>query len=113
VRFIIPRDKRARIRFAALQSDFAQRLLRDHNIPADLNTIVFIESGRAYRRSTACLRLTRYLDGAWKLLWLLIAIPAPFRDWLYDLFASHRYRIFGRTETCLIPTPEIQSRFVA
>src|SRR5690606_10316164 len=56
------------------------------------------------RRSTACLRLTRRLDGLWKAFSLLIAIPAPVRDWAYDLFAQHRYRLFGRTESCLMPT---------
>ncbi len=113
VQFIIDRDPRAYFRFAALQSEAAAPALsgcgRD---PVILDSIVLVEEGQCFTRSTAALRIARRLSGLWPALYLGIVIPRVLRDVLYDLIARHRYRWFGRTESCRIPTPELRARFL-
>jgi predicted DCC family thiol-disulfide oxidoreductase YuxK len=113
VRFVIARDPPGRYRFAALQSDVGKSLLADHHLPpASMETVVLIEGGKVYTRSTAALRVARRLTGAWPLLYVFIIVPRPIRDWCYGVFARNRYRWFGRTDACQIPSPEVRQRFM-
>ncbi len=113
VNFLIDRDVRKRLRFAPLQSEVAQRLLRRFGLPTDeFDTMILVENGRAYARSTAALRIARRLGGWWPLLTILLAIPPFLRDAAYRVLAGNRYRWFGRSETCRVPTPEIRDRFL-
>lgn len=113
VRFIIPRDPRARLRLAPLQSDPARRLLADHDLPLTrFDTIVLIEEGAAHVRSEAVLRVMRQLRAPWRWLALLRVVPRPLRDWVYDRVAANRLAWFGRRESCLVPTAEIRGRFL-
>ncbi|MCD1261321.1 thiol-disulfide oxidoreductase DCC family protein [Paenibacillus athensensis] len=113
VQFIIRRDPAGRFRFASLQSEAGRELLLRHGLPADrIDTIVLIENGRSYTRSTAILRVVRGLKGAWPLLYGGIIIPRPLRDGLYRWFAANRYRWFGQRESCMLPTPDIRRRFL-
>jgi predicted DCC family thiol-disulfide oxidoreductase YuxK len=109
VRFILARDPAGRFRFASLQSEAARRLLRDDG---RAETIVLLEAGKTYTKSTAALRIARGLRFPWPLLYALVAVPRPLRDLVYDWVARHRYRWFGKRETCLLPTPEVRGRFV-
>ena len=114
VQFIIRRDPHRRYRFASLQSDagseIAQRYGRD---PEGRDTLLLLQDGRLYDRSTAALRIARSLTGMWPLLFAFIVVPAPLRDMVYRWIAKNRYRWFGKTETCAIPTPETRGRFLA
>jgi predicted DCC family thiol-disulfide oxidoreductase YuxK len=111
--FVIDRDPRARFAFAPLQSTYAREALERQACGAgDLSTIVLLEDGKCYLRSTAALRIARRLSGAWPLLYGLIVVPRPLRDAVYGWVARNRYRWFGRTDACRIPTPELQSRFL-
>lgn len=113
VQFVIARDHEATVRFASLQSDFAQRQFSDLKIPAGyLNSIVLLEDDKVFYKSTAALRLCRHLSGVWPMLRWLLIIPRPLRDLLYDLIARNRYRWFGKQETCWIPTAELRGRFI-
>jgi predicted DCC family thiol-disulfide oxidoreductase YuxK len=113
VAFVIPRDPRAHFRFAPLQSEAAARLLRDAGSTGRLNeTVVLVENGSLYVRSTAALRVARRLPFPWFLAWAFIAVPRPIRDWAYDVVARHRYRWFGKRDTCMVPTPDIRGRFL-
>jgi predicted DCC family thiol-disulfide oxidoreductase YuxK len=109
VRFILARDPAGRFRFASLQSEAARRLLRDDG---RAETIVLLEAGKTYTKSTAALRIARGLRFPWPLLYAFVAVPRPLRDLVYDWVARHRYRWFGKRETCLLPTPEVRGRFV-
>ncbi len=114
IRFLIPRDPRGRLRFAALQSDTGAEIQRRFGLdPADLDSVVFVEGARCHTKSGAVLRVARHLSGAWPLLAALLVIPRPLRDWAYDRFAERRYRWFGRSDACLVPTPELRERFLA
>jgi predicted DCC family thiol-disulfide oxidoreductase YuxK len=113
VGFVIRRDSARKFRFAALGSAIAGRLLSDSGSsgpPGD--SIVLWEDGRAYRNSTAVLRIFRRLPFPWPALYVLIGVPAPLRDWVYRLVARNRYRWFGRRQSCMVPTPELRTRFL-
>jgi predicted DCC family thiol-disulfide oxidoreductase YuxK len=113
VNFIIDRDPDGYFRFAPLQSDVAGRLLAGTDAAgATLDTIVLVEDGTAYVRSTAALRIARHLSGAWPLLSAFLAVPRPLRDAVYDWVATRRYQWFGRREQCRVPTPALKDRFL-
>ena len=114
VNFIIDHDARAYFRFAALQSDAATPLLARCGLAADfLAGVVLWEDGRCFTRSTAALRIFRRLGGPWPLLYACILVPRPLRDAAYDWIIGRRYRWFGKTESCRVPTPEVMDRFLA
>ncbi len=113
VRFLIRRDPHKRLRFAPLQSPAGQETLRRLGLRADgLTTMVLVEGDRHYIKSSAALRIARRMGGLWPLLFPFILIPAPIRDFFYDLFARNRYRWFGRQSTCMVPTPDVKDRFL-
>jgi predicted DCC family thiol-disulfide oxidoreductase YuxK len=113
VQFIIRHDPQAQLRLAALQSAVGKGYLQWCGLPSDdFDTMVFIEAGRAYFKSTAALRVARYLRWPWPVLSLGLVVPFFVRDWCYDRVAQNRYRIFGKKETCMMPTPETQKRFL-
>ena len=113
VQFVVARDPHARFRFAALQSEAAAALLRDAGVAAALpDSIVLVEDGGVYVRSTAALRIARHLRFPWPLASGLLVVPRFIRDAVYDYIAAHRYRWFGRRDACMVPTPDLQRRFM-
>ena len=113
VQFMIPRDPQRKLRYASLQSEFGQWALKKLNMPLeDLDTMVLIENGKAYRKSSAALLVSRHLKGIWKLLYIFIILPPFIRNPVYNFIAKNRYRWFGKQETCWIPTPEIKELFL-
>lgn len=113
VNFIIDHDPQAYFRFAALQSDAGQALLARFNLPrSDFDTMIVIDHGQCYQRSTAALQIARHLTLPWRLGAIGLLIPAFVRDPLYALVARNRYRWFGRQDACRIPTPDIRARFL-
>jgi predicted DCC family thiol-disulfide oxidoreductase YuxK len=113
VQFIIERDPNARFRFASLQSEEGQALLsRFENRPADLSSVVLVQDDLLYARSEAALRVARQLGGGWSLLYAFIVVPRPIRDAVYDWIARNRYRWFGKKDACMIPSPDLKSRFL-
>ena len=77
-----------------------------------MNTFVLVEGGRFHTRSDAALRVMAYLQGAWPLVRALRVVPRFLRDAIYDWVARNRYRWFGREEKCMVPTPELEGRFL-
>lgn len=113
VNFIIKRDSKEKIKFLTLQSENGQAFLKKFGLPTnDFNTIVFISGEKYYLKSTAVLHVLKELGGVWKLYYVFIIFPRPFRDFIYSIVAKIRYRIFGKRATCIIPTPEIKRRFL-
>lgn len=113
VTFVIQRDRSDQFRFAALQSELGLELISKFGInPEKTDSIVLIEEEAAYTKSTAALRISKKLSGAWPLLYGFIIIPKPFRDWVYGYIAKNRYRWFGKQESCMIPTPALRQKFL-
>lgn len=115
VNFIIDRDPTARFRFAAQQSDAARELLaaRGVTLPeGDPEGILLVVGDKVYRDSGAALRIAAGLRGFFKVLAVFWLVPWFLRDFVYKLIARNRYRWFGKSETCRVPTPDVRARFL-
>ena len=114
VNFIIDRDPKARFKFAALQSEKGQELLYQilRANESSFDSIVLISNNSVYIKSSAALRIARHLNGLWPILYSFMIIPKPLRDFVYDFIAKNRYKWFGKSDVCRIPTPDLQSRFI-
>lgn len=113
VQTILRHDRRARFRFASLQSPLGEKLRDDLGIDRQkVDSVILVEGGRWYKESDAALRIANGLGGLWKAFGVFRLVPRPLRDAAYRLIARNRYRWFGKTETCWIPTPELRGRFL-
>jgi predicted DCC family thiol-disulfide oxidoreductase YuxK len=112
VDFVLRHERDQTLRFAPSESAYGRAALSEHGITGPPDGIVLIENGRVYQRSTASLRLCRYLRAPWRWLSLLSVMPVRIRDGIYGWIAAHRYRWFGKSAACRVPTPELQSRFL-
>lgn len=113
VQFVIVRDRRNVFKFCALQSAQASEILApfatDHG---NLSTVVLLHNGILYTRSTAAIRILKELDGFWRLLYVFSVVPRILRDFVYNIFARHRYRLFGKRNSCMAPTIELREKFI-
>lgn len=113
VNFVIEHDKAGYFKFAPLQSEIGESLIKEHGIdPTRTDSVILVEDGKAYLHSTAALRIARKLDGMWSLAYVFIVIPRPIRNVFYKLFAKNRYRLFGKQDACMMPTPDVRARFI-
>lgn len=113
VDFVIRRDKKRQFRYTANQMEPGREILRDHGIdPDDIHSVYLYENGKLYSKSGAALRVARLLGFPYSLAWGFMIIPAPIRNWVYDLIASNRYKWFGQKETCRLPSPEERALFL-
>jgi predicted DCC family thiol-disulfide oxidoreductase YuxK len=113
VQFVIKRDRRNYFKFAALQSDFAQKKIASFNLTAvHGNSILLLENGKVYQQSTAALRIAKKLNGLWPMFYAFVIIPPFIRNAVYRLVARNRYRWFGRQEACWVPTPALKHKFL-
>jgi predicted DCC family thiol-disulfide oxidoreductase YuxK len=113
VQFILARERGPALCFASLQSARALRELPALGVdPRLLDSIVLVEGARAYTASDAALRAARYLRSPWSWLANLLFVPRGLRDAVYGFIARRRYAWFGKKEECMVPSPELRSRFV-
>jgi predicted DCC family thiol-disulfide oxidoreductase YuxK len=113
VQFIIKRDSKNRFKFASLQSDSGRECLGKLGLAkSTLTSVVLIQGDQYAIKSTAVLKLLKLLGRPWSILYGFILIPRPVRDFFYDIIAKSRYRIFGKRNTCMIPTPDLEARFL-
>jgi len=113
VQFVIERDPGGKFRFASLQSEEAKSLLNRHQAYSeDLDSVVLVKNDKVYTRSSAALQVLKTMGGAWSLLYGLIIVPKPIRDFIYDWVARNRYKWFGNKDACWLPTPDLRSRFL-
>jgi predicted DCC family thiol-disulfide oxidoreductase YuxK len=113
VQFIIKRDKHKRFLYASLQSDAARDILLQFKIKNSyLDSIILVENGKLYQKSTAILKIAKELNGLWKLNYGFIIIPKSIRDYVYGIIAKNRYKWFGKRSVCMIPTGEMKLRFL-
>ena len=113
VNFVIKRDKNDIFRFAALQSETGEKYLKKFGLNiTDPDTFVLIDGENYFIKSTAALKVARELKNWLKISYPLIFLPISFRDFLYDLIAKNRYKIFGKKDVCRIPTAEEKKKFI-
>lgn len=114
VQFLIKRDRKERLRFASLQSNYGERI-REKHLAAneEMDSVLFYRQKHVLVRSDAALEILKTLGGGWKLVQVLYIFPRGFRDAVYDWVASNRYRWFGKREVCMMPTPALERRFIS
>lgn len=125
VNFIIEHDKKGYFKFAPLQSNVGSKLANQYgfesasatpdNAATDLipiDSVILVEDGKTYTHSTAALKILKRLGPPWSWLSAFVIVPRPIRDWAYRVFARYRYRIFGRKDQCMLPSPEVRARFL-
>ena len=123
VNFIIEHDREGYFRFAPLQSEAGSKLALEHGLSSEIageprddlipiDSVILIEDTKAYTHSSAALRIVRQLGRPWSWLYGLIIVPSPVRDFFYRLFARYRYRMFGRKDECILPSPDVRARFL-
>jgi len=111
---IIKNDKKNIFLFASLQSEIGKEITQYFNIDTNLiDSIILVESKTNYAiKSTAALKIAKQFGGLWWLFQFFWILPTSFRDFFYDYIAKNRYKWFGKKESCMIPTPEIKSKFI-
>ncbi|HQR17932.1 MAG TPA: DCC1-like thiol-disulfide oxidoreductase family protein [Gemmatimonadales bacterium] len=118
VQFVLARDPGGRMRFAPLQGDFAGDVLRRFPALAGVDSLVLVDvdgpppGAPPLVRSDAILSIVDYLGWPWRAAVVFRLVPRFVRDWAYDLFARHRYRLFGRYDACPLPSPGTRARFI-
>lgn len=115
INFVLDRDKKKKFIFASLQSNAGKELLEFHHIQQleHYDSILLIKDHKIYKKSSAALEIAKGLSGGWKFFYVFKIIPRFIRDIFYDLIAKNRYRLFGKSDTCRVPEPEIKSRFIS
>ena len=111
IRFVIRFDKKKQIQFVSLQSKVVKRIFGQSAFKRD--TVLYLEEGRMYKRSSAIIKLLLRLGGIWKVFILAYILPVSIRDYFYKVIAKNRFRIFGKTDECLLSNPELESRFIS
>jgi predicted DCC family thiol-disulfide oxidoreductase YuxK len=113
VQFVIKHDTEKKFLFASMQSEAGQAILKHFGLPTEnFNTFVVIENGIIYTKSTGVLKEASILGGWFKIFTIFYLVPAFVRDIFYNFVAKNRFILFGKKESCMIPTPELKARFL-
>ena len=113
VNFLISKDKKEVLKFASLQSEYAQNTIPKELLNREnLDTIVVYTNGKLYNRSNAVLKLCKILGGGFYVFLIGYLIPRFIRDGLYRFIANNRYRWFGTQSQCRVPTSDLKDRFL-
>ena len=113
VHFLLRHDKKGVFQFASIQGAMGRALLANAGLSIDgLQTMVLCDGERVWEQTAALLRVLHGLGWPWRLAWVAWLVPAPLRDALYRVVARNRYRLFGRTEICLVPPPNFATQFL-
>ena len=112
VQFVIKHDPKRQFRFASIQGDYGQQVLKQFHLPPNaLNSFILYKDQQIFTHSTGALMVAKQLSGAWPLLYAFIIVPAFIRNAVYQFIANNRYKWFGKKESCAIPSPELRSLF--
>lgn len=113
INFIIDHDPEKHFIFAPLQSDIGQEILtRFNKNTQDFDSVILLKDNKLYEKSEAALEITKHLAGFWKYLSVFGILPTFFLDFFYNIVAKNRYRIFGKSDSCRMPTAELKERFL-
>ena len=112
VRTLIKIDRKKRLRYASLQSEFAEKSLKDKLLEINGETIIYLEDNEMMIKSAAIVRILNRIGGVYRMVNIFLVIPQPWRDAAYDWISRNRYRWFGRYETCPLPGPDEKDLFI-
>lgn len=113
INFVIERDPHKKFKFAPLQSDAGEKIQKQFNLDTSkLDSVLLIKNGKVLSKSTAALYIAKELKGLWPLLFIFIIVPPFLRNLVYNYIAKNRYKWFGRQDSCMMPSPDVRSRFL-
>ncbi len=113
LQFILKKDKNKLFLFSSLQSDASKEILLQYSLEnLALNTIILLEDGKIYQKSTAILRIVKRLSGIYKYGYVFIIVPSFIRDSIYSFIAKRRYKWFGKRDSCMLPNASVKLRFL-
>ncbi|TGT73829.1 MULTISPECIES: thiol-disulfide oxidoreductase DCC family protein [unclassified Mesorhizobium] len=113
VQLILRLDREKRFRFATAQSPLGEALFRRHGLPTDdYDSNLAIIDGAAFTKLDSFVAVMAALGWPWRATKALLILPRPLRDWLYDRVARNRYALFGRKDSCEIPSAELRERLI-
>ena len=113
--YVIKRDKKNKFLFAPLQSEIGKRILDQFNVDTRKTDSILLynpETNALNYKSSAALLVAKHLNFPSNLMAVFFIVPAFIRNWVYDLIAKNRYKWYGKKESCMIPTPELRSKFI-
>jgi predicted DCC family thiol-disulfide oxidoreductase YuxK len=111
VQIIIRHDPSAQIHFTAQQTEAGEKLLHQYSIKESISSVVFITKGAVYYQSDAVIEIAKLLTGWPSVFKYTIIVPRFFRNYIYQLIAANRYRLFGKQDQCMVPKEEDKKRF--
>ncbi|MEY3377955.1 MAG: hypothetical protein RLZZ328_1077 [Bacteroidota bacterium] len=111
VQIIIRHDPSAQIHFTAQQTEAGEKLLHQYSIKESISSVVFITKGAVYYQSDAVIEIAKLLTGWPTVFKYTIIVPRFFRNYIYQLIAANRYRLFGKLDQCMVPKEEDKKRF--
>ena len=113
VQFVMKHEKKQELYFTSLQSPVGIELLNYYKIdPTKIDSLVLIEKNKAYTKSSAALRLSKYLKGVYAFGYSFLIVPVFIRNWVYDFIAKNRYKWCGKKDNCIIPDENLAKRFL-
>lgn len=113
VQFVLKHEKENTLFFSSLQSNFGQQFLKENQFDAqDLKTIIFVNEGKVYKKSKAIFQIAKFLKFPFNILQYLHFIPTIISDFFYNIISKNRYKLFGKSETCHIPSKDLSNRFI-
>ncbi len=113
VQYVLRHENQPDMKFVAIKSHLGRKIARQHNVdPDDPHTFIYLEDGKATFSSDAGFAVLKKVGGPMAFLRIARILPRVIRDWIYYRIARNRYKMFGRLETCYVPTPESRARFV-
>jgi len=101
-------DTQKRFKYTSNQGEFAKTL----DIEPDMDSIIYYEDGILYYKSTAILKILRSLGSIWVISNIFYLIPKVIRDFIYDVIAKYRYKVFGKRESCRVPKEGEEDLFI-
>ena len=112
IKFIIKNDKKNIFQFATLQGEYGIKIQNKYELDSkEIDSIILVDGDKVFTRSSAALRIAKDLRAPYFIFYIFIVIPAFIRNFIYDLIAKNRYKWFGKTESCMVPSNELKSKF--
>ncbi len=112
VKFVLRKEKNHDLFFSPLQSEFAKKILKQYNVESENDSMILLEKGKIHLRSSAALRVNKYLKSLWPMMMVFIIVPPFIRNAVYNYIAKNRITWFGMADYCDMMTPELKKRFL-
>lgn len=116
VLYVIKRDKKSKFLFSALQSEVGKEIIKAFNIDTNKTDSILLYNPSEHKiryKSSAALHIALQLGLPCNLMSVFFIVPTLIRDWVYNYVAKNRYKWYGKTDACMVPTPELKSKFIA